>query len=40
MGTDQLVVYPSNKDQLEGVGGMVGRGVVFRRAGVLVGDGS
>jgi hypothetical protein len=38
-GTDQLGVCPSSKDQAEGVGGMEAKGVVFGRAGVLVGDG-
>ena len=38
MREDQLGVFPSSKDQPEGVEGMERRGVVFRRAGVLVGD--
>ena len=33
MGADQLWVYSSSKDQAEGVEGMGGRGVVFKRAG-------
>jgi hypothetical protein len=37
MGADQLEVCRS-KDQAEGVGGMEGHGVVFRRAGILMGD--
>ena len=39
MGVDQLGVCPSSKDQVEGVGGMEGRGVVFGRVRVLVDDG-
>ena len=37
-GADQLEVFPSSNDQAEGVGGMEGRVVVFRMAGILVGD--
>ena len=40
MGIDQLWVCPSSKDQAERIGGMDQRGVVFRRAGVLVVNGS
>jgi hypothetical protein len=40
MGADQLGVFPSSKDQSEGVKWMEGGKVVFRRVGILVGDGS
>jgi hypothetical protein len=40
MGADQLGVCPSSNNQSEGVEGREGRGMIFRRAGVWVGDGS
>lgn len=40
MGAEQLGVYHNSKDQEEGVEGMEGRGVVFKRVDVLVSDGS
>jgi hypothetical protein len=39
-GAGQLGLCPSKKDQAEGVEGMEGRGVVFKRVDVLVSDGS
>lgn len=40
MGAEQLGVYHNSKDQEEGVEGMEGRGVLCRKGGVLVDDGS
>ena len=39
MGTDQLGVHPSSKEQLGGVVDMDRRGVVFGGVEVLVGEG-